>query len=439
MALDVAHGTIEWLTADAVATVYTVSGLPFQPKAIQFWWTGIASAGVDAATATPDMRRGIGFATSTSNRRCAISYDDNAAATSDAGTVACDDCVVGTLDNAAARDAELDLNSITSDGFTLIVDDQLAVGNITVHWMAWGGSDITVAVCGDFAEPAAAGDVSPAVTGFTADGLNQVVLFAGVQSSSAINTALAENGGLSFGVCTGTAAQNEWCIAGSDDHASTATDTHAIGGTGKVVAQGPRAGGTAFVTANLTAWGADLFTVTFAGTVVSGRKSIFLAMKGGRWAAGGYTINGNTLNATATVSGLPFEPKGLIIGGTMKTEEAAATGSVQDRLSLGFGTSTTSRKAQGVLNENATASSNVEVDLCAEYDSVLAFPSATGTLTASYDINAMNSDGFQIIVDTAGGVASEWQGYLAFGDAPLPAPATFPTYAPLPGGRESRV
>jgi hypothetical protein len=59
-----------------------------------------------------------------------------------------------------------------------------------------------------------------------------------------------------------------------------------------------------------------------------------------------------------------------------------------------------------------------EINTVLEYDSVLAFPSTTGTLQASYDINAMNSDGFQIIVDTAGGFASEWQGYLTFGNAP---------------------
>ena len=178
------------------------------------------------------------------------------------------------------------------------------------------------------------------------------------------------------------------------------------------------AGGTAFANANLSAWGTDAFTVTYAGTVVSGRKTVFLAMKGGRWAAGGYTINGNSGSATATVSGLSFAPKGVVIGGTMKTEHTAGTGSVNDRLSLGFGTGTSSRRSLGVLNEDATVSSNVEIDLCAEFDSVLCFPSTAGALASSYDINAMNSDGFQIIVDTAGGVASEWQGYLAFGDAP---------------------
>jgi len=83
----------------------------------------------------------------------------------------------------------------------------------------------------------------------------------------------------------------------------------------------------------------------------------------------------------------------------------------------------------GILNENATASSNVEVDTTIQYDQVLCFPSDADGLQSAYDINAMNSDGFQIIVDTAGGPASEWQGYLAFGDEPAPpGPFTLNNY-----------
>lgn len=36
-----AHGGIQWLAADAATTVYTVSGLSFQPKALAFAWQGL--------------------------------------------------------------------------------------------------------------------------------------------------------------------------------------------------------------------------------------------------------------------------------------------------------------------------------------------------------------------------------------------------------------
>jgi hypothetical protein len=431
MALEVAHGTVEWLTTTAAAGTYVVSSLTFQPKAIMFFWVGVPSGGADALSSSVDQRRGVGFATSTSARRAVASYDDNGVGTSDCATVAADDCIACTLDNTGARDAELDITAFAANGFTLTVDDQLATGNITVFWIAWGGDDITVAAVGDYAEPAAAGDVNVTVTGFTADGADQVLIVASVQSTAAINTSLVENGGLSIGFATGTGATEQCTVAGSDDHASTATDTDGFGRAGVVQAQCAVGGGTAWITGALSAWGADQFTITYAGTTfVSGRKAIYLAMKGGKWKAGGYAIAGDTGSATATVP-VPFAPKGVAIIGRMTAEQSGTTGTAEDRIGIGVGTSTSSRRSQGMLNENATASSNVEVDSTVQFDQVLAFPSATGTLQSAYDIDALNNADFRIIVDTAGGVASEWQGYLAFGDPSLQFPPIVPQMAPM--------
>ena len=60
------------------------------------------------------------------------------------------------------------------------------------------------------------------------------------------------------------------------------------------------------------------------------------------------------------------------------------------------------------------------INTIVRYDSVLSFPSNNGGTQATYDINAFNLNEFQIIVDTAGGNASEFQGYLAFGDTMYP-------------------
>ena len=157
--------------------------------------------------------------------------------------------------------------------------------------------------------------------------------------------------------------------------------------------------------------------------MVSARKTIWLAIKGGSWKAGEYTIAGNSGGATATVSGLSFVPIGVCIIGRMSVEQTSTTSDANDRIGMGTGTSPSDRRSMGILNENATASSNVEVDTTIQYDQVLSFPSDAGGLLSAYDINAMNSDGFQIIVDTAGGVASEWQGYLAFGNVLPPTAA----------------
>lgn len=416
MALEYAHGAVQWLAADAATTVYTISGLPFQPKALRFYWIGLQNA-ADAVSEAVNERRGVGFAVSTSARRAIGTFSQDTAATSNCGAAARDDCCVCLTDGAGASAGRLDLNSIPSDGFTLIVDLQ-AAANITVFWEAWGGTDITVAIVGDIAEPAATGNVDYTVTGFVAGATDQVVMFAGCQSTAALNTDAATDSGLHVGFATAVGGVT---VCGNSDDASTAMDTDGYCQNSECLSMIVVAGGNPNARATLTQFGTDNFRLNWLARALTSRRTAFLAIKGGSWAVGEYTINGNTGSATATVSGLSFAPKGVSLIGRMTTKNTVATATANDRIGMGSGSSTSSRRSMGILDEDATASSACEINTTIQYDQVLCFPSTAGALQSAYDINAMNSDGFQIIVDTAGGVASEWQGYLTFGDAPPPS------------------
>lgn len=410
MALSYAQGVIQWLAADAATSTYAVSGLSFQPKFIRFDWCGLQSAS-DAASEAVNERRGVGFATGTADRRCIGTRNTDASASSDCGNVARNDSVACTHSAAGTTDGLLDLTAIASDGFTLTVDDATPA-NITVFWKAWGGSDITAQGVGDFAEPAATGDQSYTATGFVGGATDQVVMVGFCQATAAVNTSTPNvDSGLSFGFGDGTTSV---FVMGNSDEASGAMDTDGAGQSGAILGM-CTAGGSSTLNslANLTGFGTDTITVNWSATANTARKGIYGYIKGGAWKVGEYTIAGDTGSSTTTVSGLTFAPIGINVIGLMATESAGSAGT-NDRMSLGGGTSTTNRHAWGLLDENATASSVVEINTVLEYDSVLAFPSDAGALLASYDISAMNSDGFTIIVDTAGGVASEWQGYLAF-------------------------
>ena len=65
--------------------------------------------------------------------------------------------------------------------------------------------------------------------------------------------------------------------------------------------------------------------------------------------------------------------------------------------------------------------------LAIEYDQALVHVTF-GAVLSAYDLSAINSDGFTVIVDDAGGPSTEWQGYLAFAGAgggkgfPFPPP-----------------
>lgn len=428
MPLSFAHGAVRWLASDTLGSLKTVSGLSFQPKAIRFYWTGIDGVLSDAASQTANERRGIGFASSTTSRRCVGTFGLDGAASMDTDSIARDDAIAVTTDGAGTVTGLLDLDSITADGFRLVIDD-VCPATLVVFWEAWGGSDISNVTIGDIAEPAATGTQNYTATGFTAAGTDQVVMLAGVQSTAAVNTGQVNDSGLFVGFATGTAAANNIVVVGNNDEGSAAADCDGYGRAGQCLAMITVAGGNPNALAVLSAFGTDQFTLNWTARGTTNRRSIYMAIKGGSWAAGGYTIDGNTLNATATVSSLAFAPVGVSLMGRMTTESAAGTATAEDRMSLGSGTSTTSRRAQGIWDEDTTAAQ--EINHVIEYDSVLAFPSNAGALAASYDINAMNSDGFQIIVDLAGGVASEWQGYLAFGNAAATTKAP-PRFQPRP-------
>ncbi len=413
MALEFAHGVIHWLAADALNTTYTVSGLPFQPKALRFVGHGLMSS-VDANSQTLNQRASIGFATGTAARRCVAVGSLDAGTSSDCGSAALDNSVSATQNLGGTVNGRLDMNAINSDGFQLIVDDT-ASGDMTIHWEAWGGADITVADVGNFTEPTITGDVDYAVTGFVAGAVDQAVMFAGGQSVVAINGAAAVDSGLHVGFATSGVAADNVTLCGNAADAAATMITDGYCKTGECLSMMVIGGGNPGCRATLTQFGTDNFRLNWAA-VQGLRNNIFMAIKGGRWKAGAYTIDGSTLGATATVSSLPFAPIGLLTIGRMSAEQSAGVSAANNRLGFGCGVSPTDRFAMGTLDEDGTAAS--EINHTIQYDQALAFPSTAGGLQSAYDLDAMNSDGFRMIVDVAGGVASEWQGYLAFGSTP---------------------
>jgi len=418
MPLDFAHGSVQWLTTQTVGTTIPVTGLGFTPKAIRFYWVGLQSnSPTNAVSGAVNERRGVGFAVSNTDRRCVGTFSlDGSGGGAECGSVAMNRCVVVTVTAAGAIDGELDISSFDADGFTLIVDD-VTPANITVFYETWGGQDITVAVVGDIAEPAATGTQNYTVNGFTDDGLNQCVMFAGVQSVNAVNTGQGQDSGLCVGFATKTVTQasnQQFVVAVNSDTGSDPTDTDGVITSAICLTQIVIAGGVSNAYASLSSWGTNLFTLNWQARATTNRRNIFLAIKGGSWQSALYTIAGNALNSTTTVSELPFFLKGISLVGRRSVVQAIGGSSAQSQIGFGSARGTTSRNSAGATDNNA--SDPTQIGTIVQYDSVLSFPTAAGAVQATYDVNAFNLNSFQIIVDTAGGVANEAQGYLAFGD-----------------------
>lgn len=430
MPLSFAHGSVQWLTSQVLNTTIAVTGLGFTPKAIRFYWTGIQSnSPTNAVSGALSMRAGVGFAVSAASRRCVGVFDEDGAGTSLCASVGADNSIAITVNNAGTVDGRLDISSFDADGFTLIVDD-VTPANLTVNYEVWGGTDITVAVIGDAAEPAATGTQNYTVTGFAADGVDQVVMFAGCQSTAALNTGQATDAGLTAGFATSTSSTGQVVIVGNSDHNSGTSDTDGYSYEGECLAMILNGGGNPDARANLSAWGANQFTLNWTNRATSNRRNIWMAIKGGKWRAGSYTIDSTTLGNTASVSSLPLDLIGISFFSRDFANSTAGTSTVDSVLCFGSGSGTASRRSLGVNSDDAQGS--MVVNTIIRYDACLGIPNFTGGIRALYDITTFGTNNFTITVDQAGTVSNVQQYYLAFGNTATITPTPTPTVTRTP-------
>lgn len=415
MALSFAHGAHKWLAADAATTTYAITGLGFQPKALRFYTNGMASD-VDASSTTLHVRQCIGFATSASDRRCVAAQDQDAAADSTCTSAVRDDAVVATVTaTGPAVDGLLDLQSMDSDGFTLVVDDQSPV-DLMVFWEAWGGADILTAVTLEFAEPSATGQQTYSAPGLiSGNAEKQVVMFAGCQQTGTTPAVSRSSSAIMVGFATSATDSTVLVAGGTDAQASNFTNRY--NQTGECVAMQVASGSGSnnpSARAAFVSFGTDGFTLDWLARATTGRKYIALAIKGGSWKTNSGVIARQTLNATMAVSGLSFTPKGLHMMFSGLGVVAAGSGTVGTFMGMGTASSTSSRRCMSIYQEQGAVT--MDPELAVEYDQlgILFF---SGAMDSLYDVSAFASDGFTLIVDDASAFSlNQWMAYLTFGD-----------------------
>jgi hypothetical protein len=128
------------LTQTDTSTAITESGLGFQPAGVMLVSAGRAESTAD--TATDDDELSIGAFTSTSVRVAMAVADDDAANDSIVSTSISYDEVYQNLNaNTGAIEGEMDVQSVGSDGFTLIMDDADPSQSF-VWYMAFGNPSV---------------------------------------------------------------------------------------------------------------------------------------------------------------------------------------------------------------------------------------------------------------------------------------------------------
>lgn len=124
------------------------------------------------------------------------------------------------------------------------------------------------------------------------------------------------------------------------------------------------------------------------------------------------TINVTTgaIGTTFTVSGLSFQPKALIFFWSGRSSNGF--GEEDSRFGMGYAVSTSSRRVYGGVSRHANASSSAfgmrRSDCC------ITTVSTGAVVNGRADLNAINSDGFELIIDQAFAAALQ-VGWLALG------------------------
>jgi hypothetical protein len=345
MALQVADGTIT-LTTGAIGTTFTVSGLAFQPVAIRCFWSGRATSG----QAEQDHKFGIGFASSTTARRCVTSQSDHAAATMVCGVASYDDCVIATLTAANALDGKADLDAITSDGFRLIIDDVFSAG-LQVGWYAIGG-DVTNAEIVTFSAPGVTGNQDITSFSFTPDAVMFLAGFVGT-----VNTISTLSSSTIIGAASFLPSLSQAVLAGANQAGQASSVASSYCRMGEVLAQitwSDAVTDRASVTAQL----ANGFRLNWA-EASGGVPIIFaLGLKGGKYAVGNFLTaqDGNTYEEV-----VGFDPSGMLFFSHNKPESQVDMVQSDDERMMGCATSTSSRRVASIIDKNALATADIGV------------------------------------------------------------------------------
>jgi len=415
MALSHANGKVQWLNAHSIGTQYTISGLSFQPKAIRVWALGFQLS-TDGAVTTQHANRVVGFCDGALQQRSIAAFDQDAVATSATGVIARNNCIACTTNGSGATGGILRVHQVNSDGFILEVDATTLSADITILWDVWGGSDITQVVIGDFTASGATGDVDYSAAGMTAGATDQILMLAGCHSTAAMNTGTNTDAGFWTGFAKNGSQQLVYC-GNSDDASGGTADTDAYYQGGECLAIIPVGG--AATTANratFSQWNTDGFRLNWLQATTSGQQNIFMAIKGGSWAAGELSINGAVLDATTTVSGLGFTPVGGLllsgIGQALTVGDTIGT----DIVSMG---SFSGLSSSHTGSQRSELSNPTQIIQYAEFDEALVKVRSDAAVDYALEIDNLASGSFRLIVtQTIGTASNQWVGFMVFGDAP---------------------
>jgi hypothetical protein len=383
-----------------------ITGVGFTPKII-LCFSSAHFASDNAFASDYNFRFGAAVDTTAANQYALYTYSTDAQATSNtesswwaSAVQATEAGLITTLKGV--------VSAISSDGFTVNWTSSDGSAH-RIFFICIGGTDITNTKTGEITGPSATGNQSYTGIGFKPD----FVMFWGSDITSDNHL----QNGASFSMGFGTSSSNQVALANAQKHAVTTkvAKRYQRGDnvTTYIVLQGgtPTAGA---LGGSIVSLDSDGFTINWTTCTGSGvtAKVGYLAVKGASWKVG--VATGGTAS-TSTVTGLPFQPAGIIIASACNSNSAAI--SANARISFGGGSSSSDSRCVFSGDTDAVSTSvSACIQKSAKCISVITenATATSSTVSAEAAISTMNSDGFTLSWSTTGATAYEYL-YVAIG------------------------
>lgn len=337
MALDIEPGTFtkDSTGTDGATNVVTSS---FQPKAIIMWASKLSTSEVITGG---HCIFSYGFSDGSNHRSVAIRHED-AVARSDSLHTARNDAVITLMDPGSSGILARGSIVFNANDFTVTWDLNDTVAT-RVHYIIYGGTDITGVQVGDFAKTTAAAPVTQSIT-VDADvqGISegQGILFVAGNNDIVFNNE-SNDGDMHIGMATkNSEAGNLW--EGNDDNTARTTQVVSYADTEILLSRDPVTPSIKKFRGRFGEFTSTGFDINWIDSINSAIPISFLIIKGGKWQVGHEIVR--TTNGTKATT-TDFKPKGLFSFGVKRN----AFGFGNKSLSWNVGAS------DGVIESSAAA------------------------------------------------------------------------------------
>ena len=399
MALDVEVGTFTKTTAGAPTTDVVSTG--FTPKAVIIWGN---LGDTSEAERDGDIQQSTGWSDGTNDRCIAMFDEDEAVAEVAQRYFATAKSIVFINATVAVVEGDIDFNA--SD-FTVnwSVNDSTAS---RIHYIVYGGADITGVMVGQFSKTNAAAPVTQNiptdadVRGIT-NGTGMVMLM--MHRGTNTNGNLI-NCNTDWGAATSDDGNEEGSICCMFDSGTNRGEPRQAYSEIKVMEMRNPASGALGAEADLNAWlddGTNGFQLNWTTNDTGQQRCAFLIIKGGQWELGNETASTSVATKTTTTA---FQPKAVFMFGMRRTVAGQAREDLCFQIGASDGTVESSSQIAAVNN---AAETHVGTASSTTKSNRILTPADPGapTVDGEADVDSFNATDF--ILDWTNAAGSAWK------------------------------